>query len=65
MGWDRAAEICDLGGDGPPPPDYDTEVGSGKPILKLEVGSRFCKKLEVGSRFCKKMEVGSRFEKKM
>ena len=60
----RAAEICDLGGDGPPP-DYDTEVGSWKPILKkLEVGSRFCKKLEVGSRFWKNLEVGSRFGKK-
>ena len=60
----RAAEICDLGGDGPPP-DYDTEVGSWKAILKkLEVASRFCKKLEVGSRFWKNLEVGSRFGKK-
>ena len=49
-----------------PPPDYDTEVGSWKPILKkLEVGSRFCKKLEVGSRFWKNLEVGSRFGKKI
>ena len=35
-GWDgpsRAAEICDLGGDGPPL-DFGTEVGSWKPILK-------------------------------
>ena len=42
----RAAEICDLGGDGPPP-DYGSEFGSWKPICKnLEVGSRL---LEFGS----------------
>ena len=41
----RAVEICDLGGDGPPP-DYSLKVGSWKPISKkLEVGSRICKKV--------------------
>ena len=53
-------------GGGGSPPDYDTEIGSWKPILKkLEVGSRFCKKLEVGSRIWKKLEVGSRFRRKI
>ena len=54
------------GGDGPPTPDYDTEVGSWKPILKkLEVGSRFCKKLEVGSRFWKIWKLEADLEKKI
>ena len=57
--------MWDLRGDGPRP-DYDTEFGSWKPILKkLEVRSRFCKKLEVGTRFWKNLEVGSRFGKKI
>ena len=34
-------------------------------ILKLEVGSEFCKKLEVGSQFYKKLEVGSQLCKKL
>ena len=34
-------------------------------IVKLKVGSNFCKKLEVGSQFYKKLEVGSQLCKKL
>ena len=56
----RAAEICDLGGDGPPP-DYGSEFGSWKPICKnLEVGSRL---LEFGSQFRKIWKLEADFWK--
>ena len=47
---------------------YEIEGGTVPPsiaIIKLEVGSKFCKKLEVGSQFYKKLEVGSQLCKKL
>ena len=45
------------GGTVPPPPSIA--------IIKLEVGSNFCKKLEVENQFYKKFEVGSQICKKL
>ena len=47
---------------------YEIEGGTVPPsisIIKLEVGSKFCKKLEVGSQIYKKLEVGSQLCKKL
>ena len=47
---------------------YEIEGGTVPPsnsIIKLEVGSIFCKKLEVGSQFYKMLEVGRQLCKKL
>ena len=50
----RAVEICDLGGDGPPP-----QIS----ILKLEVGSQFLKSWKFDADFVKSWKLEADFGK--